>query len=356
MNRIERLGIAVCMLAGICGSDLLSQSAPASAQRVLSIPLEAESAPLVGRLHHAAFSHDGGVVIADDVELKLHVFSPTGRYVRSVGRAGGGPGEFRSLLWVGRCGSETMMAFDGMQSRLSYFTASDGRFARQRVHAVLELVSGCHADGTVVGIARGQSSGSAMRGDVVTVLTSDSVLRVQRDLLVQEAVPLGAALRVGVGRTALVFGSSDSAFVSLHTSRGASPKRMKVGVANRLPSDAQRTEAIRVLARTFHGTQEDYARNERIYARLPRARVLPAFSSIFVDQARDLLWVVRSHPGDRELILECHALSPSGADVRLVSIPVALRPLDVFNGRLLAFEEDPASGLGDLRIYAVGGC
>jgi len=356
MNRIEHIAISVCVLSALGGMGLQSQGAPAAAQRVLSIPMETASAPLVGRLRHAAFSHDGGVVVADDVELKLHVFDPTGRYVRSSGRAGGGPGEFRSLQWVGRCQDGVIMAFDGKQSRLSYFTASGGRFSRQRVSAVLETVYGCHADGTVVGIARGQSSGSTMRGDVVALLASDSVLRVHRDVLVQEALPLGAALHVAVGRTGLVFGSSDSAFVWLYPSRDASPRRMQAGIANRSPSDEQRAEAIRVLARTFHGTPEDYARNERIYARLPRARMLPAFSSIFVDARRERLWVVRSHPGDAELLLECRALTPSGADVRLVSIPVKLRPLDVLDGRLLAFEEDPTSGLGALRIYAVGGC
>jgi hypothetical protein len=356
MTWTQYIAIASCLLFVFPSAGILSQAVPAQARQVLSIPLETTGAPLVGRLRHAAFRHDGGVVIADDAELTLHVFDQAGRFVRSIGRAGGGPGEFKSLQWVGRCGDGVMMAFDGKQSRLSYFAASDGRYARQRSSPVLESVNGCLADGTVVGIARGQSSSSAMRGDVIALLANDSVLRVRRDVLVQEALPLGSALHVDVGWTAVVFGSSDSAFLSLHSTLGATPTRVQAGVANRLPSDEQRAEAVRVLARTFHGTTEDYARNERVYSRLPRAKVLPAFSAIFVDERRDRLWVVRSHPGDTRLLMECRSLSPTTGNVTLVSVPAKLRPLDVLDGRLLAFAEDPSSGLGDVRVYALGGC
>src|SRR5215208_541489 len=44
---------------------------------------------------------NGTLAIADGSTLTVRFFSPTGQPTRSVGRSGQGPGEFRSMLWMG---------------------------------------------------------------------------------------------------------------------------------------------------------------------------------------------------------------------------------------------------------------
>lgn len=99
----------------------------------------------------AALLSDGTLVIANGGSNQLHVFDPAGEHVRSMGRDGEGPGEFRSLnnVWAGA--GDTLFAWDYQLRRLSVFSAA-GEFVRtvqppsQRSH----FAAGVLDDGSVV--------------------------------------------------------------------------------------------------------------------------------------------------------------------------------------------------------------
>ncbi len=65
----------------------------------------------------------GGVIIADAGAQSLVFFDSTGAFVRTAGRAGEGPGEFRALsgIWAH---ANTILAYDRDLRRLSRFTLS----------------------------------------------------------------------------------------------------------------------------------------------------------------------------------------------------------------------------------------
>ena len=66
--------------------------------------------------------------VADAGEKSLRQFDRLGKLLRRIGREGNGPGEFRSLDYVGRS-ADTIWVVDGIQKRVSFFTPT-GEFVR----------------------------------------------------------------------------------------------------------------------------------------------------------------------------------------------------------------------------------
>lgn len=81
---------------------------------------------LAGVLGVARLS-DGRVVIADGGSTELRVFSPTGTFIRAIGRKGSGPGEFDGIQNMLRS-ADTLVVQD-RQSRLQIYTP-DGKLLR----------------------------------------------------------------------------------------------------------------------------------------------------------------------------------------------------------------------------------
>ena len=77
----------------------------------------------VGRLS------DGSVAVIDDASAEIRIFDAAGRHLRSMGRHGEGPGEFRNAgkLWV--LPGDTLWAGDYRPWRYNVFT-SDGEWVR----------------------------------------------------------------------------------------------------------------------------------------------------------------------------------------------------------------------------------
>jgi hypothetical protein len=63
---------------------------------------------------------DGGVAVADMGSSQVRFFGPDGRHLATVGRAGGGPGEFTGLSALGRAGPERLWAYDFALRRVTW--------------------------------------------------------------------------------------------------------------------------------------------------------------------------------------------------------------------------------------------
>lgn len=82
----------------------------------------------------SAFAHVGGVrwltdgriVVADLAANRLLIFDSAGKYVRSLGRQGSGPGEFRRITSVTVLRGDSLATFDGGLRRLSLWHADAG--------------------------------------------------------------------------------------------------------------------------------------------------------------------------------------------------------------------------------------
>lgn len=72
---------------------------------------------------------DGTIVVANSGTQQLRYYGPDGALVRSVGRKGGGPGEFQMLVAALRLPGDSLLTVDGMNRRMSLFDPS-GRHVR----------------------------------------------------------------------------------------------------------------------------------------------------------------------------------------------------------------------------------
>lgn len=81
------------------------------------------------RVSHALRLSDGTLLVADGQANEIRAFDAQGRFVRKMGRSGGGPGEFRGLESLHLLPGDTVAAYDYMAGRLSYF-APGGAFVR----------------------------------------------------------------------------------------------------------------------------------------------------------------------------------------------------------------------------------
>lgn len=77
---------------------------------------------------------DGRIVVANAGTSELRVFSPEGRHLRSIGREGDGPGEFRRITSLQRGPNDSLFAFDLFTQRLSVFSGDGGRARTATFH------------------------------------------------------------------------------------------------------------------------------------------------------------------------------------------------------------------------------
>lgn len=327
---------------------VVAQSTVTVSQPRLRISGDAPGGPLIGRMRSATLRADGGVVIADDAEDQLHWFDRTGRFQRSVGRDGSGPGEFRSVVWIGRCGTNEIAVFDQQQSRVSFYSAA-GAYLRQQPNEAV-LIFGCDANGSLVGANSAAIGRTEQRGGIVRYPGTGAAQPLASDQLLLQVMMLGARMRATVGAEAIVYGNGQSATVTL--ARPGTPSRtIPAGAPNRAPSDAQRTAAIEEYVHVFTGTSAEYDRLRTLYAKMPSATTLPAYNGLFLDNTTDVLWVERSLPGAGETLLERRTLA--GTLTALVRIPRDLKLCDVHDGQLVAVFQDPDSGVEELQLYAL---
>ncbi len=69
---------------------------------------------------------DGRIVMANAGTSEVRVYGADGRYQRTWGREGAGPGEFLDMTLVGAMGSDTLVVVDNQNRRISFIHPDDG--------------------------------------------------------------------------------------------------------------------------------------------------------------------------------------------------------------------------------------
>ncbi len=341
----------------LAAAALSAQPAPSShtvTTPLLVIPAEgAGSRATIGAITHALQLGNGTIVIADNADKRLHFFDAKGAHLRSVGRDGGGPGEFKSAGWIGECARDSVFVFDRMQNRLSVFTP-DGRYARQVVLASNPVSVSCVGAGTLAAVVPGGTPGPRSYGAIRFGDLSGSEQATIDDLFLGEQLPLGATLRMTSGAGVFVFGAGDSAVAELRDAGSGTRRRIPVGIDGRSPTAAQREAAIDALVlNVSDGDRAMDARMRTMMQRMPAVKTLPAYTGLFVDAATRSLWARRSVPGDGETVLERRAFD--GTLHGTVRIPRELEVFSVHGDVLVARAADASSGEESLVLYRLRG-
>jgi hypothetical protein len=85
--------------------------------------VEGDTPESFARVVDALRLSDGTTVVADGGSHQLRFFDGEGRFLRSVGREGEGPGEFAGIAQPASCGADSVIAWDPWLRRASVFDA-----------------------------------------------------------------------------------------------------------------------------------------------------------------------------------------------------------------------------------------
>jgi hypothetical protein len=269
---------------------------------------------------------DGRLLIADRSENSIRIIDATGKLLQSVGRTGDGPGEFRSMVWAGRCGADSLLVWDYAR-RQATMIGSNGAIARQFAvpavgdSALPAFQFSCSPRGAIAYRSAPRPSRGAMNPQnpnvigvvaaVYRIRSDGSVAQRLGEIPAGEVVPMvspsggrGAAPRP-LGRTsavaslddAVVISSADSASLAIVRGDGRASHHA-LPIVLRSPTREEFEEAIRATAAMAPAPAQQ-AMAEQLKT-VPMPERLPAISGLSVD-SEGLVWVQTTPPGAKTL-------------------------------------------------------
>ena len=316
---------------------------------------------------------DGRIAIADQGTRSIRIFDARGRFVRSIGREGGGPGEFSSITRLELLAGDSLAAYDGLRMTLTVFDTS-GRLGRTeqltRAPGGFRL-EGLLGDGTMIlsraynmmfartsRLERDPIAYVAVRprdtrvDTVAQVAGSDIYLFAGAEFSSRRELPFGRVSLISVGRDRLRIGTGDSwqietrtpdgRLVELHRVRHAPVAVSRADIARYKGELLERMKGARVAA-TGGGGGPDMravmlARTAQMLEAVPFPETRAAYDSLIAGPD-DELWVRRSQPFVGEPTTWT-VLSRSGSAMGLVTLPARMRPLHIGRDYIVAVTKD----------------
>lgn len=320
---LRRIRTLVAALVSFVAGAMNAQARPAFDLATLPADL------VIGRIAGAVQLTGGAVVVADDIEDKLHLFDASGRYVASAGRTGKGPGEFTGMRWVGECGVDSVFVHDQTQGRVSVFS-SVGKYVRSFAPSNGNVVlMSCAPDGTTAFAVPSANKVQGLHGSVVIAFGRDTTRT--DGVLLDEGMPVGASLRMAVGSRRVYFGAGRAGQIAIVDPQRAAS--IPLSDAARIPTQKHRDASIDEIATRIHGTERDYERLRRMLRTMPSAERLPIYTDLFHDHVTGLLWILMSSPGDVNTLLR--AVDARGSTIREARLPPGVRVFQVRNNMAL---------------------
>lgn len=313
---------------------------------------------------------DGGVVIANSHSSELRFYDPRGRFVRAVGKEGGGPGEFTSLDGLVAYRGDSIAVWDAAAWRLSVF-GPDGGFGRTAtvsgLNSIVARIKGAFPDGSFLLAAAGSAqgflnAGQGERRDSVSYLRfaadgafADSLARHaaqeyvtlrSSDQILVRPVLLGRDSYVAAGGGRVFAGQSDAFRIDGLDPRGTPVMSIRRPGELRTPSrdELSRTRAAAEQAGQNQARSAGLAAIPRTEP-LPARPTVPAFDRMVVDQQGNL-WV-------REFVLHLgdaprwSVFDPQGRLVSTAQTPAGVEVYQIGPDWILG------RGLDDLDVESV---
>jgi hypothetical protein len=270
---------------------------------------ESDSTALFQRIRNVAKFDDGRIVVANGGTSELRFYDASGQFIRAVGGAGEGPGEFEWLGRALRTDGDSLVIWDPNNGRLTVFD-SQGALARtvpmRSGQAFLfPEPFGRASDGSLIGRTGVPSNATgAIRGpayfvrygaDLVAIDTIATLPSGERYIqpcgmgMCGYDPPFARSTSAAFHRDRLYVGTADTFEVAIFALDGRLIRSIRVQRALAPPSAAdvaRQRDAVLALARNPERRQE----LERVYAGMKVPETVPAFRDLRVDRGGNL-WV-----------------------------------------------------------------
>lgn len=297
----------------------------------------------------------GAIVVGDASSARVLYFDQAGNFVKSFGRLGDGPGEFRMPRWLGHCGSNVVGIYDAATASLTLLSEDGALLGRSRLPPNLNFaapINCARAESFTLLLNRIQvrvGPGQHLKiptavARVVGMDRLDTLYRggIQEYYVAQSGqayseVPLGRATLSTSGRTLLFVAENFTDTVGVFTQEGALVRRLRLGLARPRMTRVHWERAVeaRVVTEPLERTR---ILLRSVLRELPAPEVLPAIHQIVADAA-DNLWVRTYHDLSTQYSLWL-VFSPDGTPIARVVLPRQLRVLEIGIDHLLAVSKD----------------
>jgi len=314
---------------------------------------------------------DGTIVVANGGTHELRYYGTDGSLRRSVGRKGGGPGEFQILSSAVILPGDSVLVFDPMNRRSSLFDPA-GRHVRDVAAAepgsvVPSAVVGRLRDGSYVARSPIMRIGPAMlerkpgpTRDSVWVMHLDSagvpfdsvgpfpglrsdVVMVEiggRSLPLPIPIPFSPMVHVATGPDRVYVGVSDTYEIQAYSL----DRRLATVIRRRHePQRVTETEAAEARSQFSQGVEDQsnpfVTQYQEAFARIALPETRPAYRDMLVDRDGNL-WVAESRaPGD-EGRRSWSVFGPDGRWLGDVAMPPGLRVSEIGTDYVLGRSRD----------------
>jgi hypothetical protein len=160
----DSAGVAIVENSGsVWGEEQVWRLSPEPVLRIGQV--EGELEYLLMGPYGALRLSDGTIVVSNTGTEEIRFYDATGRYLRTAGGRGGGPGEFDNLVWIYPFGEDSIVAWDDDPPTVEIFH-TDGSFGRSLRPAIPGVLRGAFADGSLLFEGAGDwSNWSGLRTD-----------------------------------------------------------------------------------------------------------------------------------------------------------------------------------------------
>ena len=316
---------------------------------------------------------DGRIVVANGGTSELRFFGPDGGWVKSVGRRGGGPGEFEDLGWLDLGVGDTLRTYDWGLRRLSVFSA-EGAFLRPVSLLIGGEVSsprplGMLRDGRLVARSQNAVTLESRPGagrDTVPLLALDLIRGVAESVgsfpgheymihtgkgsVSAGSLPFGKDLHLLVHGSRVYVGTSDGPEVLVLGTDGR-VERVLRWTADPVPVTPADIEAYTEATSLEFGPGQEEMR-ERSLLRLkqtPFPKWKPAYAGLLTGPDGSI-WIRRYTEPDRSAPADFEVFDSTGRWLGGVRMPPGYRPTRITADAVIGIWKDD-SDVPHVRLY-----
>lgn len=324
------------------------------------------------RVRAVSLLPDGRIAIANGGTAEIRLYDAEGRWIRSLGREGAGPGEFRVITGLQVIPPDTLVVFENGEGRVAIFTAEGALVTSRRIVAPGETFQGPEhrlKDGRWLNLMHSTEvegyqkrrnsfvawSDSASPGD--TILSRDGqeyliYIRHQNGQYIGRGAvgyPF-AGQDVGAFRDGRMALSSGLAFDVAVVEMG----RGKMRIRRRMERPPLAPDRVARFVDDYVGRYPPQRQSEvrGHFARLPVPDAAPTHSALQFDPAGSL-WIENyRRPWDSLATRNWSVFEPTGSWLGDVEFPRGLRVFEIGDNHVVGVERD-SDGVEFVRLYRI---